>query len=198
MRIGALLANLAVLFLFGVIVPWVKGIEFLDLFLLVPYALLSVFYVSPRAVAVAFVSPISLAALGRTALQGWAIGALILVMGFTTVNVVIGHLVLPPLPVLLCLLVLSLMACLLTAAVAVRVAMGAATEKAAQSRIRIGFLVLLCAALGIPRALSDEATGEILIWLTPEGMVQGTMILVPVMAVGTIWLLRVRLARYTG
>ena len=198
MRIGALLANLAVLFLFGVIVPWVKGIEFLDLFLLVPYALLSVFYVSPRAVAVAFVSPISLAALGRTALQGWAIGALILVMGFTTVNVVIGHLVLPPLPVLLCLLVVSLMACLLTAAVAVRVAMGAATEKAAQSRIRIGFLVLLCAALGIPRALSDEATGEILIWLTPEGMVQGTMILVPVMAVGTIWLLRVRLARYTG
>jgi len=66
MRIGALLANLAVLFLFGVIVPWVKGIEFLDLFLLIPYALLSVFYVSPRAVAVAFESPISLAALGRS------------------------------------------------------------------------------------------------------------------------------------
>ncbi len=198
MRIGALIANVAVLLLFGVVVPWVKGIEFLDLFLLIPYALLSVFYVSPRAVAVAFESPISLAALGRTALQGWGIGVLILVMGFVTVNVSVGHRVLPPLPVLLCLVVVSLMACLLTAAVAVRVAMGAASQEAARSRIRIGFLVLLCAALAIPRMLSDEATAAVLEWMTPEGMVRGTMILVPVIAVGTLWLLRVRLARYTG
>jgi len=198
MRIGALVTNVVVLLLFGVVVPWVKGIEFLDLFLLIPYALLSVFYVSPRAVAVAFESPISLAALGRTALVGWAIGLLILVMGFVTVNVSAGHGVLPPFPVLLCLLVVSLMACLLTAAVAVRVALGAASEEAARSRIRIGFLVVLCAVLAVPRLLSDEATGKVLGWMTPEGMVQGTMILVPVMAVGTLWLLRVRLARYTG
>ncbi len=198
MRVGALIANVAVLLLFGVVVPWVKGIEFLDLFLLIPYALLSVFYVSPRAVAVACESPISLAALGRTALVGWGMGVLILVMGFVTVNVSVGHRVLPPLPVLLCLLVVSLMACLLTAAVAVRVAIGAASEEAARSRIRIGFLVLLCAALAIPRLLSEEATGVLLGWMTPEGMVRGTMILVPVIAVGTLWLLRVRLARYTG
>ncbi len=198
MRIGALLANLAVLFLFGVIVPWVKGIEFLDLFLLIPYALLSVFYVSPRAVAVAFESPISLAALGRTALVGWAIGLLILVLGFVTVNVSVGKRVLPPLPVLLCLVVVSLMACLLTAAVAVRAAIGSAGEEAARSRIRIGFLILLCSVLAIPRLLSDEAMSMVLGWMTPEGMVQGTMVLVPVMAVGTLWLLQVRLARYTG
>lgn len=198
MRVRALVVNVAVLLLFGVGVPWSKGIEFLDLFLLIPYAMLSVFYVSPRAVAVASHSPISLAELGRTALVGWLIGLLILVMGFVTVGLSVGHRVLPPVPVLLCLEILSLMACLLTAAVAVRVALHAASEEMARARIRIGFLVLLCLFLAVPRLLSDEATAMVLDVLTPEGMVKATMVLVPVMAVGTLWLLRARLARYTG
>jgi hypothetical protein len=198
MRIGAFAANLAVLLLFGIGIPWLKGMEFLDLFLLIPYALLGVFYTSPRAVAVAFEPPISLSALGRAALVGWAIGVLILALGLVTVNVSAGHELLPPVPVLLCLMVLGLMACLLTAAVAVRVAMAAASESAARSRIRIGFLLLLCLFLAAPRLMGDELTGTVLGWLTPEGMVRVTMVLAPIMAVGTLFLLRVRLARYTG
>ncbi len=198
MRIGAFAANLAVLLLFGVGIPWLKGIDFLDLFLLIPYSLLGVFYTSPRAVAVASETPISLAALGRAALIGWGIGVLILAMGLATVNISEGHELLPPVPVLLCLAVLGLMACLLTAAIAVRVAIAASSEAAARSRIRIGFLLLICLCLAAPRLVGDEAASVVLGWLTPEGMVRLTMVLAPVMAIGTLFLLRVRLARYTG
>lgn len=198
MRIGAFAANLAVLLLFGIGIPWLKGMDFLDLFLLIPYSLLGVFYTSPRAVAVAFVRPISLSSLGRSALAGWAIGVLLLTMGLATVNVSVGHELAPPAPVLLCLAVIGLMACLLTAAVAVRVALAAATESAARARIRIGFLLLICLLLAAPRLMGEELTGTVLGWMTPEGMVQVTMVLAPVMAVGTLFLLRVRLARYTG
>lgn len=198
MRIGAFAANLAVLLLFGIGIPWLKGIDFLDLFLLIPYSLLGVFYTSPRAIAVASEAPISLSALGRAALVGWGIGVLILAIGLATVNISAGHELLPPVPVLLCLAVLGLMACLLTAAIAVRVAMAASSEAAARARIRIGFLVLICLFLAAPRLLGDEASSTVLGWLTPEGMVRVTMVLAPVMAVGTLFLLRVRLARYTG
>jgi hypothetical protein len=198
MRIGAFAANLAVLLLFGAGIPWLKGIDFLDLFLLIPYSLLGVFYTSPRAVAVASETPISLAALGRAALIGWGIGVLILAMGLATVNISEGHELLPPVPVLLCLAVLGLMACLLTAAIAVRVAIAASSEAAARSRIRIGFLLLICLCLAAPRLVGDETASVVLGWLTPEGMVRLTMVLAPVMAIGTLFLLRVRLARYTG
>jgi hypothetical protein len=143
-------------------------------------------------------SPISLSALGRAALAGWAIGLLILAMGLTTVNLSEGHELLPPVPVLMCLVVLGLMACLLTAAIAVRVALAASSESAARARIRIGFLILICLFLAVPRLLGDEVSSTVLGWLTPEGMVRVTMVLAPVMAIGTLFLLRVRMARYTG
>jgi hypothetical protein len=197
MRMRALAANLAVLVLLGVGIPWVKGIEFLDLFLLIPYSLLGVLYTSPRAVAVAFEPPISLLGLGRAALVGWAVGALILLLGLLTVTVRTGDALQPPTPLVLCLLVWGLLACVVTAGVAVRVALGASTEAAGRGRIRIGFLLLLCLLIATPRLLGEERAGELEGWLTPERMVVATMVAAPGMAVGTLWLLRARMARYT-
>ena len=194
----ALAANLAVLVLLGVGIPWVKGVEFLDLFLLIPYSLLGVLYTSPRAVAVAFEPPIALSGLGRAALVGWVVGALILLVGLLTVSVREGPGLLPPTPVVLCLLVWGLLACVVTAGVAVRVALAASTEAAGRGRIRIGFLLLLCLLLAAPRLLGEERAGELEGWLTEEAMVRVTMVLAPGMAVGTLWLLRARMARYTG
>lgn len=193
----ALAANLGVLVLLGVGIPWVKGIEFLDLFLLIPYSLLGVLYTSPRAVAVAFEPPISLLGLGRAALVGWAVGVLILLVGLLTVTVRDGYEPLPPPPVVLCLLVWGLLACVVTAGVAVRVALVASTEAAGRGRIRIGFLLLLCLLLATPRLAGDREAGELLEWLMGEGMVGVTMVLGPVAVMGTLWLLRARMARYT-
>jgi len=172
MRIGAVAANLAVLLLLGVGIPWWKGLEFLDLYLLMPYSLLGVLYASPRAVAVALESPISLSDLGRAVLWGWVLGALILVLGLVTVNVSEGRGVLPPAPVVLCLLVCGLLGCLVTAGGAVRVALAA--------------------------LLGEREAGELLEWLMRGGMVGVTMVLGPVAVMGTLWLLRARMARYTG
>ncbi|MCX6586605.1 MAG: hypothetical protein NTX13_08510 [Acidobacteria bacterium] len=198
MRMRAFAANLAVLVLLGVGIPWVKGVEFFDLFLLIPYSLLGVLYTSPRAVAVAFEQPISLLGLGRAVLVGWAVGALILLLGLVTVNVREGYSLLPPTPVVLCLLVWGLWACVVTAGVAVRVALAASTEAAGRGRIRIGFLLLICVLMAMPRLLGEERAGELEGWLTPAGIVLATMLAAPGMAVGTLWLLRARMARYTG
>ncbi|MBZ2177545.1 MAG: hypothetical protein K7J47_07540 [Acidobacteria bacterium] len=198
MRIGAVAANLAVLLLLGVGIPWWKGLEFLDLYLLMPYSLLGVLYASPRAVAVALESPISLSDLGRAVLWGWVLGALILVLGLVTVNVSEGRGVLPPAPVVLCLLVCGLLGCLVTAGGAVRVALAARSEGAARQRIRIGFLMLVGGLLAAPRMLGEREAGELLEWLMRGGMVGVTMVLGPVAVMGTLWLLRARMARYTG
>ncbi len=113
-------------------------------------------------------------------------------------NVREGHGLLPATPVVLCLLVWGLLACVVTAGVAVRVALAASTEAAARGRMRIGFLLLLCLLLAAPRLLGEARAGELEGWLTEEAMVRVTMVLAPGMAVGTLWLLRARMSRYTG
>jgi hypothetical protein len=122
---------------------------------------------------------------------------LLLLLGLLTVTVRTGDALQPPTPLVLCLLVWGLLACVVTAGVAVRVALGASTEAAGRGRIRIGFLLLLCLLIATPRLLGEERAGELEGWLTPERMVMATMVAAPGMAVGTLWLLRARMARYT-
>jgi hypothetical protein len=136
MRMRALAANLAVLVLLGVGIPWVKGIEFLDLFLLIPYSLFGVLYTSPRAVAVAFEPPISLLGLGRAALVGIGGGGVGSPAGAADGDRADGGCAAAADAfVMLCLLVCrGLLACVVTAGVAVRVALGASTEAAGRGR----------------------------------------------------------------
>jgi hypothetical protein len=46
--------------------------------------------------------------------------------------------------------------------------------------------------------LGEREAGELLEWLMRGGMVGVTMVLGPVAVMGTLWLLRARMARYTG
>jgi hypothetical protein len=188
--------------LFGVLVPWIKGWEFLNLLLLLPYSCLSFLFVAPWAVESTFGAEgkrLSLSGLGQAVTYGWGCGIFLIGLGLFTVNYAHPHKVLPPAPILLCLLVLSLLGCLLVAAIGAWVAMRAPSADAAKRKMRLGFLVFLCLVLGVPRLLPDSASDWMLEVLTPEGLVTATMFLTPVIALaGAVLLERlVRRTRYT-
>jgi hypothetical protein len=187
-----LVNNVAVAVLFGVVVPWVKGIEYLDLFLLLPYALLSLFFVMPLVVNAVFAgggTGVPLRAFFRAVLTGWFTGTCVLWMGIATVSVRVGRFVAPPVAVGLALAVLSLFACLLAGALAAWTANRVDDDAAAKGRLRIGLLVLLAAFFAVPRFLHEDTVAWLLDFLTPEGLVRATMGFVPVAAIASVLLL---------
>ena len=192
-----LLSNVLVAALFGILVPYFKGFEFLDLFLLLPYSFLSLFFVVPMTVDAVFASPgrgVPLRPVFRAAAAGWFAGVCLLSLGIATVSWRSGRLVAPPPAVCLSLAVLSLFACILAAAVAVWTANHTVDAATAKSRLRIGFLLALVLFFALPRVLSDDSNAALMAYLTPSGIVSATLVLAPVSAVASVLLLS-RLAR---
>jgi hypothetical protein len=185
--------NFIVAILFGVLVPFLKGIEYLDLFLLIPYSLLSLFFVIPLAVDAVFASVlrgVPLREVFRAAIVGWFTGVCVLWLGIGTVSVRVGRLVAPPTAVGLSLAVMSLFACLFVAALAVWTANRTADAAAAKGRLRIGFLLALVAFFALPRVLHEDTIAGLLQYLTPEGIVRATLLLAPLEALAAVLLLK--------
>ena len=184
--------NVIVAVLFGVVVPYVKGIEYLDLFLLLPYSFLSLFFVVPMVVDSVFASPargVPLGALFRSTGIGWFTGVCVLWLGIATVSWRSGRLVAPPVAVGLSLAVMSLFACVFVAALSAWTANRTADAATAKGRLRIGFLLVLLAFFALPRALHEDTTAALLQYLTPEGLVRITLILAPLEALAAVALL---------
>lgn len=184
--------NFVVAVLFGVVVPYVKGIEYLDLFLLIPYSLLSLFFVVPIVVDAVFAQPnrgIPLIALYRAVLTGWFTGVCVLWMGIGTVSIRVGRLVAPPVAVGLSLAVFSLFACIFIAALAAWTANRAPDSPTAKGRLRIGFLLILVTFFALPRLVHEDTLVHFLQYLTPEGIVRATLFLVPLESLGAVLLL---------
>lgn len=184
--------NLMVALLFGVLVPYIKGIEYLDLFLLVPYSLLSLFFVSPMVVDAVFARPergVPLGGLFRSVGAGWAMGVFVLWLGIGTVSWRSGRLVAPPMAVGLSLAVMSLFACVFVAALAAWTANRTADAPTAKGRLRIGFLLILVAFFALPRVLHEDRIAALLDYLTPDGIVRATLILAPLEALAAVGLL---------
>jgi hypothetical protein len=188
--------NLIVAALFGVLVPYLKGIEYLDLFLLLPYSFLSLFFVVPLAVDAVFASPrrrLRLGALFRAVGIGWSTGVCVVWLGIATVSWRSGRLVAPPIAVGLSLAVMSLFACIFVASLSAWTADRTPDASTAKSRIRIALLLILVTFLALPRFLPEESVAAVLQHLTPEGLVRATLLLAPLAAVGAVALLsRVR------
>lgn len=189
--------NLLVAALFGILVPYLKGIEYLDLLLLLPYSFLSLFFVLPLAVDAVYASPergVPLVGLFRSAVLGWAFGVAVLWMGIATVSWRSGRLVAPPVAVGLSLAVLSLFACIFAAAVAAWMANHTSDASTAKGRLRMGFLILLVVLMGIPRLISEDTLVWFLQYLTPEGLVRACLVVAPISAIATVAVLS-RMAR---
>lgn len=181
--------NALVAILFGVLVPYIKGIEYLDLFLLLPYSFLSLFFVVPMVVDAVAASPnrgLPLPALFRAAGIGWFTGICVVWLGIATVSFRHGRLIAPPMAVGLSLAVMSLFGCIFVAALAAWAAKRAAHPSIAKGRLRITFLLVLVVFFGVPRFLPEETVLRLLSYLTPEGLVRATLILAPLEALGAV------------
>lgn len=188
----SVLNNVIVAVLFGVVVPYVKGIEYLDLFLLLPYSFLSLFFVVPMVVDAVFASPrrgLPLGAVFRAAGIGWFTGVCVVWLGMATVSWRSGRLVAPPMAVGLSLAVMSLFACIFVAALSAWTANRTPDASSAKGRLRICFLLLLVAFFALPRFLNADAAARLLRYLTPEGLVRATLILAPLEALAAVALL---------
>ena len=184
--------NLLIAALFGVLVPYLKGIEYLDLFLLLPYSFLSLFFVVPLVVDAVFAMPdrgVPLGAIYRAVGIGWFTGVGVLWMGIATVSWRSGRLVTPPMAVGLSLAVLSLFASIFAAALSTWTANRTYDAATAKGRLRIGFLLLLVAFFALPRFLHEDTTAWLLGFLTPEGIVRVTLIVAPLTALASVALL---------
>lgn len=192
-----LINNLLVAVLFGVLVPYVKGIEYLDLFLLLPYSFLGLFFVVPLAIDAIYAAPtgdVPLGAIFRAMGTGWFTGVVVLWLGIATVSVRHGRLTAPPPAVALALAVMSLFACVFMGALAAWTARNTANAATAKGRLRIGFLFILVAFFALPRVLDEDTMVALLGYLTPEGLVKATLVLAPLESVAAVVLLT-RLAR---
>lgn len=181
--------NLLVAILFGVLVPYFKGIEYLDLFLLLPYSFLSLFFAVPLAVDAVFAEPNRGAPLGplfRAVGIGWFTGVCVLWMGIGTVSLRSGRLVAPPIAVGLSLAVMSLFACIVVVALAAWTANRMDNAPLAKGRLRMIFLLLLVAFFALPRLLHEDTVALLLDYLTPVGIVRATLILAPLEALAAV------------
>ena len=181
--------NALVAILFGVVVPYIKGIEYLDLFLLLPYSFLSLFFVVPMVVDAVFASPdrgVPLAALFRAAGIGWFSGICVVWLGIATVSLMNGRPIAPPMAVGLSLAVMSLFGCVFVAALAAWTANRTDHASIAKGRLRIAFLLLLVLFFAVPRFLSEESVVSMLSYFTPEGIVRATLILAPLEALAAV------------
>ena len=203
MRRADLLRHTILFTLFGVFLPWRKGIEFFDPFLLAAYVCLAFVFTAPEVVdalarpatvdsLMAFSHPPIaptradlLRAIRRGCVYGWLCGLAIIALGIVTVNIAVarGGLVHPPVVTLLSLLVWGGLGCILTAAAAAFVAMRTAHAGHAKSRLRTMLLAMLCAVIFVPQFLPFEWQDWIQLQLTTRNLAWNTLAFAPIAAI---------------
>ena len=185
MRARDIFVHALLLVLFGVFVPYLKGIEFFDILILAPYACLGFLFLSPMVVADVFQNnrQVTLTGLARGIVYGWGTAVVMICLGLATVNFSLPRRVLPPATVLLSLGILSLLFSIIVAAVAGAVALISKTADQAKGRLRMGFLLLLCAFFAAPHLLNDEIMNQLLSLSVAEKLAQVTLLAAPLLAI---------------
>lgn len=167
---------LGIVVVFGIGLPWYKGLDFLDPVIIAAYALLAVFFVAPasaEAFAGSAPTPANevLRRSGTLLAYGWGIAVLVLLAGLTSVNFKMwhGHPLLPETSFLVAVLLLglTLSACVIAISAILARRMTARTIKGV---LRLAFLaVLLIVGFG-NRLLPDQTRYRIGDYMTTEGI----------------------------
>ena len=163
-NLRSLLITLVVIAAFGVLVPWMKGFEFLDTRFVLAYCSIGLLFAGPLMTEIlagdgSITPPLNvyLARILIVALYGWSISTLMLIIGFAVVNLRhwFGKILLPATPVLVSALGLGFLATLFvaefTAIATLKVSPGAA-----KIALRLLFLGVLAFILFGPEAVSDS------------------------------------------
>ncbi len=197
---------LGIVAVFGICLPWYKGLDFLDPVIITAYALLAVFFVAPAsAEAFAGQHPTPRAEIlrrsGTLLAYGWGIALLVLAAGLASVNFKMwhGHPLMPESPFLVAVLLLGLTLSAVVIATSAFMARRM-TAKAIKGILRLTFLVILIAVGFGNRLLPDQTRYRIGDELTTDGIEHmaffSSAVLAIVAALMFFWL--VRKAQPTG
>ena len=177
-----------VLILFGIFIPWLKGLMFFDLFMLAPYSLLGFLFLSPKVVEKVFAGngEIELPDLAKSIGYGWGCAMGMIITGIIAVNLRIPHRTTPPIAELFSLAILSLLLSIIVGALSAVVAQKSYDSSQAKGRLRIGFLIMLCILFGAPHILSDEFQDQILSLTMANTLAWFTLISAPILALAAV------------
>jgi hypothetical protein len=166
---GQVVSWLACVIVFGIFVPWYKGLDFFDPLLLILYFCLSGLFVAPVVSDLVSTDPKHASrGIVRGFVAGWCSGLLIVTLGLTTLSIVARKVMLPPVSFLIGAVALSLACSILAAALAAMIALLAGSAETARRILRSGFFALLLGLLVVPRVFPGTwssirnpiATGE--------------------------------------
>ena len=199
----AILVSGTIIILFGVVVPLVRGLDFLNPLLLSAYLLLAVVIVAPAA-ATAFAGNEALdprEAVGKLALVSgfaWGLALATVAAGLITVNVAshYNRMLLPNLPFLAAAVLSSAAATVFTALVAAIVARRYSAE-IARNAVRLMFLGLMIFIFALSRFGGPEWVRDLFRWTTTAHMRQLCTVAAAVLAAADVGL-AVLLRRFIG
>ena len=163
-----------VFLMFGIYVPYRRGIDFFDTLLLVPYTCISFLFCAPVVIDSIYAEGrgggVTLKSMVRGIAYGWSWGLVIVATGIATVNFThkMPRTLLPPSAVLLSLLVIGLLGCGFVAGISAWMSFREDKPEDSKRRIRIGFLLLLCALWFIPDWLPAEWRDWLALQLTSD------------------------------
>ncbi len=165
-NLRSVLVTLAVLAAFGILVPWMKGFDFLDTRFVLAYCSIGLLFAGPLMAEMlahdgtALAAPIVyFARIPLAALYGWVVSVLMLAMGFVVVNVRHWHgsVLLPATPVLICAITLGLLTAIVVAEFTAVVTLQLSAN-AARIALRVVFLGVLAFILFGPDSVSDAVS----------------------------------------
>lgn len=164
---------LAVL-VFGIGLPWLKGLAFLNPILILCYACLGVLFIAPAATDLGALRPPSRAMLARMASlvgYGFALSLLILLSGLVTINLIDwrGQVLAPPVRFLTSALLLGLAICFAIVASGVALGMVYGATSARNALRTVLLIVVLVLAFGT-RFVSEDWHEAISRELTTSGL----------------------------
>src|SRR5271165_652779 len=191
---------LGIVAIFGICLPWYKGLDFLDPVIIAAYALLAVFFVAPAS-AEAFAgrnpTPRSeiLRRSGTLLAYGWGIALMVLAAGLISVNFKMwhGHALMPKTSFLVAVLLLGLTLSAVVIAISAILARRM-TARTIKGILRLAFLAILIAVGFGNRLLPDQTRYRIGDQLTTEGIQRwafsGSLVLAIAAALMFSWLVR--------
>jgi hypothetical protein len=190
MRRSTVVSFLVAVFGFGILVPWWKGIEFLDSTVILASAAASLVFVAPMIASSFEKEHIGRQVLGAVGFT-WVVALLILTNGIATVNLQhwLGKVVMPPAKILVASLLLNLCGALFVALLTLEAALRTGKPAIGVRNIRIGFFLLLAVLVYMLRFASPELSSSFDGMLTTEGLTRAMLMLSGVLALasGLLW-----------
>jgi len=183
MKRSALFSFLVAVVGFGILVPWWKGLDFLDTPVLLASAAASLVFVAPM-LAGSFHREHAGGQIVRVVGFAWMIAVFILVSGIATVNIGnwLGQLLVPPAGVLFAGLLLNLVGGLFLALVTMEAGLRTGKPAAGVRNSRIGFFTIFAALVFLSRYAPPAMRSRVDEMMTTEGLTRMVFSLCGVLA----------------